>query len=230
MAKLEPGIVKFRGNLGEYNYVKRGDKFYVRRKRGTVKKATVNEKFQANIARNEVVNRTARPVNDILKDYAGAVREGLSWQRMLKCLKKCKDDDPETHLASLAGLELNLLHKFIGHVTLSPFSIAVEKDHFIVSLDFQSRAKFRSKEKNTYHYDLIALLWDKKMGITTHDRVTTPWIRRTEKAPSYKLRFNRTKKDKYYLLAIKLTGAINGFSEESVGDMAMMILGGGKLD
>lgn len=230
MAKIAPAILHWQGNMGEYNFVKRGKGFYVRRKRGTVKKAVLNEKLQSVIDRNKLINRTAVPVNSILKEYAGIIREGSSWQRILKCLRKCKDDNPETHLQSLANLELNLLHQMMRHTDFNPYTITVHKDHFIVGLKFRRHAAFRNKNNNSYYYDIIALLWDKKMEITEHDSISTHWVYDRDEVPEYELKFKRTKWDKYYLLALKLKGGENGKSIGGKADMAMIILGGGKLD
>ena len=151
MAKIAPSNVNFSGTIGAFTYVKKGNEFFVRRKRGSVKKAGINETLKHFVKRNKVVNQTAVPVNDIMKEYAGDFREGAFWQRLLSRLKKCKDDNPETHLQSLAKLELNEKHQLLRHVSIAPYIISVHKDHFTLKLEFQRHPRFRNKKNNCYY-------------------------------------------------------------------------------
>jgi len=218
------------GTMGDFTYVKRGNSYYIRRKRGTVTKASINESLQNFAKRNKLVNRTAVPVNDILKEYAGHFREGTFWQRLLSRLKKCKDDNLETHLQSLGKLELNELHAMSKHVSMAPYSIAVHKDRFTVKLKFQTHAQFRGEKNNCYYYEFIVLFWDTQAEITTHNSISTHWVYTKTPVPDYEINFKRTARDKYYLLALKLRGGQDGKTENMMRERAMMILGGGKLE
>ncbi len=216
--------------MGEVTYVKRGNDYFVRRKRGSVTKAGINETLQLFVKRNKVVMHTATQVNDIMKEYAGHFKEGAFWQRLLSRLKKCKDDNPQTHLQSLAKLELNERHALLKHVSITPYSIKVYKDHFTLNLKFDRHASFRNKKNNCYYYEVIALLWDNKPDITEHHSIPTRWIYYSHEVPEYELNFKRTKWDKYYLLVVNLIGGHDGITQRGMADRAMMILGGGKLD
>ncbi len=229
MAKVEPNIMPITGTIGDITYVKRGNKFYARRKRGTVKKATVNEKLLTIANRNAAAIKTAMPINNILADYAGKIREGAFWQRLLSCLKKCKDDNIGTQLQSLAEVELNNEHKLSVHSLVQAHPITFFPDHFTVHLKFNHHVKFRY-ERNCYYYDLIAIRWDKNGEVNDHDSVPTPWIYRTGAPPKFNLDFRRSKYDKYYLLALKVTAGLNGYRQDGMEDMAMAILSGGRLD
>ena len=229
MARVANSNVNFRGTIGELTYVKRGKKFYVRRKRGTVKKAVINEKLQAVVDRNAAVNRTAVPINNILSEYAGKIKEGAFWQRLLSRIRKCANDKPETHLQNLANLELHEKHKLIEHVSIQSFTIKVDKDHFTISLPFGSHSFFRNPKKNCYYYELIVILFDKNGEVNTHDSVPTHWVYHSDQTPEYAVDFKRTRFDKYYLFALKVNAGCNGQRGDGMGDLAMAILGGGIL-
>ena len=229
MAKVQPNIMPIRGTIGDITYVKRGDKYYARRKRGTVKKASINEGFRKSVNRNAAAIKTAMPINSILADYAGKIREGAFWQRLLKCIKKCPDDNFDTHLQSLSGVELNSLHQLSANSLVRPYAITCLPNQITVTLKFNHHFRFRY-ERNCYYYDLIAIRWDKNGEVNDHDCVPTPWIYLNDPPPDLNAVFKRSIFDKYYLFALKVTAGLNGGREDGMADMAMAILGGGILD
>lgn len=231
MAKIVPGIMKFSGTLGDFTFVNRAGCLYIRRKRGTVKKAVLNEKFQRSVDRHNVVNRTALPVNDIVKQYVGSFKDWPFYTQMLKRLKKCEDDNPGTHLRSLAKLEVNQEHKLESMLTVAPYTITTYKDHVTITLKLNSHPNFSKKSNNNcFFYEVIVILWDKKGNVSTHDSISTEWVYYEDELPEYDLDFKRTAADKYYLLALNLTGGENADTKKMMRDKAMMILGGGVID
>ena len=104
------GILRIKGNVGELNFVNYGQKIIVRRKRGTVKPAKVNKKFQDNVNRNPGVMKIAKPIMAIMKEYTQSKRLGRFWPNMLGRLFKCKNDKLETHLQSLKELQIDGAH------------------------------------------------------------------------------------------------------------------------
>jgi len=223
------GILRVKGNVGELVFVNFGQTIYVRRKRGTLKPATVNKKFQQNVDRNEEVMHTAKPIHTIFTEYAGGKSTGRFWTNMLSRIRKCSNDDLETHLESLEDLEIFQNYQLSKRVLLKDFKLNIYKDHFKVDLEFKGHASFKNEENNCYYYELIAILWGKDKEITEYKSIPTPWFYKRNRKPRINVKFERTKWDKYYLLALKLQGGKQGEVSIMMPDKAIAIIGGGLL-
>ena len=224
------GILRVKGNVGELVFVNFGQKIYVRRKRGTIKPATVNKKFQTNVARNKKIMQTAKPIHTILGEYAGRKRLGRFWPNMLSRLRKTSDDKLETHLECLANLDIFENYPLSNCIVMNDYQLNTYKDHFSIDLKLTGHASFANKKTNCYYYELIAILWGKDRKITEYKSIPTPWIYKGNRKPKINMKFERTRWDKYYLIALKLKGGIEGKVSDLMPDISLAILGGGVLE
>ena len=229
MTKILPSNMQFSGTTGEFTFVFGKNGQFLRRKRGTVTPAKLNDSLRKNVLRNKPQNRTAVPVNRIMKEYAGYFKEGSFWPRLLSRIKKCADDDLHTHLTSLTGMDLNELHPMSQHITYKPYKIQKRKDHVIVELSMLSHASFRLNKNNCYYLEVILVLWNKQGAVTNHNSISTHWVSFEDPYPEYDLTFRRTAKDSHYLLALRLLGGKDNKTENIMRDKSMIILGGGLL-
>lgn len=224
------GILRLKGTIGELNFVNIGQTIRVRRKRGTVKPATINNKFRQNVDRNDRVMKTGKPIFRIIKEYAESKRLGRFWPNMLGRLRTCSDDNLETQLQSLKDLEINIKHQLSERVIVEGYTLHNDQDHFMVELKLKSHAIFEDEDVDCYYYELITILWDKDEGITQYTSIPTHWIYHTDDEPKGIIKFERTNWEKYYLLILRLQGGKEGKVSDFVPDRAMAILGGGILD
>lgn len=224
------GILRIKGNVGELNFVNYGQKIIVRRKRGTVKPAKINKKFQDNANRNPAIMKTARPLIAFMKEYTESKRLGRFWPNMLGLLLKCKNDKLETHLKSLKEMELNNNYQVAQRVKMQGYAIRSHPDHFIVDLKLRGHAIFDNDDVDCYFYELTAILWDKDEEITQHTSIPTPWVYHGDEEPLVKMKFERTNWEKYYLLILKVQAGIEGKVSDLKPDSAIIILGGGILE
>ena len=175
--------------MGDYSFVRRKSGAYMRRKRGSVKPATVNAVLQSFTDRNKVVTKTAMQVNNVMKIYAGYFREGAFWPNLLSRLRKCPNDELATHLNSLAELELNKEHRFTSF-NQPTYDIESNKAGFTVQLGFNRHPDFKRNKANCYYYELVAILWGQGVKVPLHRSVETNWVSFKDDVPDYAIYFS----------------------------------------
>jgi hypothetical protein len=123
MARTTSIIFKFKGTIGELTFVKsRRYKPHVRRKRGTVKPAVLNEKMKASGELLLSCNKQAKLVFDALRDEP---HDGSLWSRLVKTFFHAAESKVAPHVGLFRNLECNLGHP------LQPITGSFENYHKI---------------------------------------------------------------------------------------------------
>jgi hypothetical protein len=107
MAKYK-SFVHLQGTVGAVTFVENKESGrYVKRKRGTVKKAEVNDVLKDNTKNTNLLNKAGSPLLALLKLAAGGLHHGSLWANLLSRFRSTGKTDTPTLLRSLAGLPLH---------------------------------------------------------------------------------------------------------------------------
>lgn len=101
---------------GKYILVHTKESSYWRRKRGTVKKATLNNGFTENIKRSKIAGPAARRIKSRLEGFLRGLKPGRLILALSNALKKAIKEKGEMDFSFLQGLELQKeypLHKLL---------------------------------------------------------------------------------------------------------------------
>jgi len=120
MAKMNP-MFSFPGAFDELIEVhSRRYGTHMRKRRGSVKPALLNEAFQKSVTLNELVNAIAKVIKDALDPYRQGFRDGSMWSRLVGLFKKHLLQYPTPDFGILENFELYdkvFLHNSCHHET-----------------------------------------------------------------------------------------------------------------
>jgi hypothetical protein len=191
---------------------------HVRRARGTVKKAEVNDVMKENGERMIASNAAARLINDALKPFRENFAGGLFWQNLVKHFTaQAKKGEPY----SLKGLEGKEIHKAypLDRLIRGPVNVEgdMEQKTIRVSMDYWAEKRFLTRNPSTKGFQLtmIAFFVDfTRMQIAVSQQML-PFKYLTDKEPSV---FSLAIPEGFssYMLCCKAEGAEDHKSVEKV--------------
>lgn len=163
-----------------------------RSRRGTYREVFCNKKFLDNSRRTDLLNQTAKPVFDVLRQSAADCRESFLWQHMLSRLRKSTSNDRLELLQQLEGLNL---HRRYPLQQLFPArleaSLKVQKSNLVVDLKSRNHPLF-SKRTNGYRFSVQLIYYHEGKNRCSHETCVSEWIAAKE-APFVSLLFPKRK-------------------------------------
>jgi hypothetical protein len=175
MAELNP-MFFFSGTLNGVTGVK--SKVYgkhMRRARGTVKAAVINDEFKKSIELNKRANAIAKTIKDAIDPFRENFRDGTMWGRLVGLFKR--------HFRENSDLDLSILEKFepyhrIYLRTHYPVEANVniqDGEQKFVDVEITSSTSLGSEEDNATGYlqTLIAVFIDAELKATTSSESAT---------------------------------------------------------
>ncbi|MDF2187348.1 hypothetical protein [Paraflavitalea sp. CAU 1676] len=168
MASNTSVIFKLKGTIGELTFVKsRRYKPHVRRKRGTVKPAVLNEKMESSRQLLLSCNKHAKLIFDQLREEP---RDGAMWSRLLKIIFHAAESGFPIDARLFQHLECNLLHP-LKSITgefgnYNKINVARDKKRLNIQVQLASAPKVPQKPfPGDYQLRLVVLFPDFENGL-----------------------------------------------------------------
>lgn len=177
MARVKKSLFRLQGSVYDLTFVaSNAYRDHVRAPRGTYREAKPNKTLTRNFERTRVLNQTAKPVFDVLKESGKACREGFLWQHILSRFRKCESNQPRQLLQQLEGLELNrkypLLPLFGNSLNVTA---AFKKKELVVQLDINDSA-FSLKKATAYRLAISVVYYYETRNRCTNETRSGDWM------------------------------------------------------
>jgi len=196
---------------------------HTRAARGSIKPARLNDVLARRSKELGVITGFASEVHSLLKAHAGAFKENLFWQNMLRRLHKVTAITTAAMLQSLAGLELNSrypLKRFDN-----TFFIDTEKRKDKMDVHFKKQfAPHFAKPVEGYCYDVIVLFFNKEGKATGSETARSRWIKYDEASGELAFTFSIPACSAFYLLCLRLHTGNNGVPTNGIMSQGMRII------
>jgi hypothetical protein len=182
MPKINP-LYSFRATFTDVTEVdsKKYGK-YVRRPRGTVKPAVLNEAFKKSITLNSVANPAAKAIKDALNPFRLHLIDGTMWSRLVGLLKRSLAQDPIMNLSVLAGFELHNKNRLFNKFYAAASANVLQDGEPTLHLELTSETKFEEKYDATgYVQTIVVVFLDSNLGaVTSSKEITMPMTKEVQ--------------------------------------------------
>jgi hypothetical protein len=206
MAKTTSKLVHVNGTFNGVTYVNSSAYApHIRRPRGSVKPAVLNETLANRAAQTAAVNHLAKNIYDVIIDVAGLFRERNLWRRLLSKLQRTAFLPVSEQLANLRGLEIN--NRYPLRVSFSQPVIHLEDGQVTVTISFYGHPHFPyTLQLDCYYYRLHLLWLDATGKQVENDGITTDWVSYTEEKPSFAFLFPKPSKALHLIVFLLVQG------------------------
>jgi hypothetical protein len=229
MAKVISSI-ELKGTHGNTTYV-RSKQYgnHVRAKRGTYKKAVLNDAFKKQAKAIGKISAVAKIIKGALDPYRQDLRDSKLWPRLIAAMHKLGKSGT-FDLSKMEPLEVNDNYRVDRFFTLTT-TTAVDKAHALLRVTFavDGRPIFKEKAVDAYRMGVIAIYPNqKKKSAETRD-VYSDAMKFIAKPAPVVLEVPVPRGAKDYIVCVKVEGCQKGkvyFSYESKG---MRIVDAGKV-
>jgi|GEM_PF-1655678 len=229
MAK-QTGIFKLQGTLAGLTLVESAAyDDHVRRARGTVKEAKVNEVLQGNADHAKPVNAFNSPLLRLFKTLDRGFAQGNLWSRMNGRMFRAKGMKVEKMLDALNGIEINERYPFERLFSKAPkFEFSKRKDRLVVGMELLSQPEFPKESKaNMYLSELHVLFYEGRNEWSKHS-LHTGWKSLKEGLEKQELKFKIPRGAKYFLVVVGVKGGADGKAVENFLGRGYVVCGWGK--
>jgi hypothetical protein len=161
-------------NGGDYILVNTKEGPHWRRKRGTVKKARLNDAFRENAAAMAVASPAAKKIFDKLQPYLSGLNTGRFIANVSSKLTKSLVTSGELNFSFLEGYDLQPDWPF-SSILRSACTVTERPDELIIEIPVdQFTIKVNSRLVTGYYFDAILLYGDlrKKNGLKTESETS----------------------------------------------------------
>ncbi len=202
---------------------------HYRRKRGSVKKASLNATVAANAKRASTINNASKPLYAQLKQYGKEFCESMLWQQLLKRAWQSVTDKPEDLLATVTGLELNSKYPFRRFATGTIVQIKTEKKKIYVTLK-NIMAPSLKTAGDCYFFEVCLVLFGDGFADGNCTVMRTPWMDKGKVLRAHVFEFERPAKMKYYMVCVKLQSGRNEQAGGGLAGMGVRVMGSARCD
>ena len=229
MGKVKPGVVKIIGKMGDYVYVDSKTNGYYRRKASPVKSKKRLAVLKKHNRRNEVLNKLASELNNIIRHFAQHFKSSSFYHDISKLLRRQENDNRYLLLSELRGVEINPTYP-IGKLGLFSTSVGSLKNTITISLQITSHPSPGRRRADCYCYEVIWVCWCKGKKEAVFTSQHSDWIMIEGKRPLFEFIFEKPAAAQQWLFCVK---AELGVQEKSIGVFAaqgMQITDVGSFD
>lgn len=190
----------------KYALVKTDEGYYWRRKRGTVKKATVNEAFARNAATAKITRPATVRLFNILEPYTYGLKSGKKHMAVAGLFMKCYNQKGIIDFAMLKGIELNSANT-LDNLFHGAYTTAIQNNQVELTLSFKNGTVKRQNNLATDYYFEIVLVSgdvtkDKKLYVESESSELFAFGQK--KIPDYKLELSLPRKKVPWMLLLKV--------------------------
>lgn len=163
MAKSD-SIIKLQGTIAGLTFVRSrayGD--HVRAKRGTYKKAEVNDALKQESKTLISANIPAKIFKDAIDPYRRTVTGGTLWRRLVSMFLKQLKNTGAIDFGKIGRFEIHADHPFDRFLFIQPtIKVAKEKPLLHVHIEYDHHPRFKVKGINGYRFTVIGMFPDLK--------------------------------------------------------------------
>ena len=213
MAKTPDSLLGLSGTFNGMTHVRsRAYKPHVRRPRGTIKPAPVNNVLEQNAARATKVTSVAKQLHYCFKEMGKAFVQRRLWQVMLKRMYSAKTAAVPELLLSLEGMELNEaypLEKILG--ILPSLKVTSKNNRVNVLMSPLPKPHFpNSFSGDSYRFELFVTWIDGRGRRLEGDLENSRWIGLEEDVEKLSFNFTKEKWVKNIMIVLKISGGLKG--------------------
>jgi hypothetical protein len=230
MAKSD-SIFAIQGTVAGLTFVKsRAYGAHLRAKRGTHKKAEVNDALKQEIKRLVSANIPAKIIKDAIDPYRGTMLGGTFWQRLLSLFRKQLKESRAIDFANIAPFNVYEDLPFHRFLVIEPSVSLVKKNSILeVTIDYHDHPKFKVKAVDGYKLTVIGIFPDLKKKLAKTVAVESDVIKITGAISWLHVQLAVPAKATSYVVCIKIEGCAGGKVAGMRMAMAMQIFGSGRV-
>lgn len=189
-----------------YVLVRTKERVYWRRKRGTIKKATLNSSFKRNAAITAITSPAAKRIYVKLDQFLHRLATGRFIANVSARLRKALKQTGELDFSFMMDYEIQPWYP-LGKLLNRPYTITENKNEFIIRIPIkENTVKRHNKQVSDYYFEAI-LLWgqpDKSKGLKV-DSDTSPLYRFGEEKPECRLTITQPTQKLPWMILLKLS-------------------------
>jgi hypothetical protein len=207
MAKVN-SLIKISGTLDDHTFVRSatyGD--HVRRKRGSVKQALVNEAFRKSSEELRIATPYAKLIKDSVNPYLIYFKDWTLWSRLRSFFRK-QIREGDINYQQLVGFEFHKAHSLYSLLRNRPnVNVYADEKEIRVHIRFHMHPHFPVSYVDGYQFTILAIVVDAvSKSVRTFEHIST--IRKlTDKLhDEQQLRFSREEHGGVLIVALKCEG------------------------
>lgn len=226
----QTSIIKFQGTLDEMTQVNsRTYPEHLRRRRGSKKKAELNDAFKASGLDLQAANIVAKLIFDAIEPHRQNFKGGLMWQRLVSVFKAQYKERRAFNFLALTGFEIwkeHPLERFLA----GQLSYKVSFTQILqVRLLLLEHPDFKRKYVDAYRLSLIAFFPSAEQPICETAAVQSSITSLQEPVKDFYFEFPLPEYATEFLLCLKAEGCEKGYVVNSFTVKGMRFIGGGRI-
>jgi hypothetical protein len=226
---ISNSIIKLQGTIAGLTFVnsrRYGD--HVRAKRGTYKKASVNESFRTESHLLLKANIPAKIFKDAIEPYRCS-HGGTLWPRLVSLFRKQLKERGSIDFSSMVGFEVDADHPILRIFPLRA-TITLNENKSSVSVSVMSDSHLRFTQAiNEYRLTLIGIFPDLKNRTACAESITSDDIRPGEVIKPIKIEVRVPPSTSSFIVCVKIEAYRGGLLCETRATSGMRVIGGGVI-
>jgi hypothetical protein len=229
MAKSD-SILGLRGTIGDLTFVKSrayGD--HLRAKRGTYKKAVVNEALKQESKTLISANIPAKIIKDAIDPYRGNFVGGTFWQRLVSLFRRQLKESRSIDFGKIGQFEVHEDHPFQRFLSIQP-TIEIQRKAFIhIDVKYDHHPKFKVKGTDGYRLTVIGIFPDLKKKSAKTIAIESGVMKLTGAIPPLPVQFAIPPRAKSFIICIRIEGCEKDKVVSMRGTTGLQIIASGSV-
>jgi hypothetical protein len=231
MAKSD-SLINLQGTIGGLTFVKSrayGD--HVRAKRGTYKKAELNQAMKEGSAKLKVANVHAKIFKDAIDPHRVNIVDGTFWQRLLSLFRRQLNTGGAIDFSQMVGFEIHSRHTSKRFIQVNP-TIKFNRKKFLLEVDLhysQPPTFKKSKYVDGYRLTIIGVFPDMKKKRSKTESMSSSIVRLTAEDTSFRADLGVPSGAKKFIVCVKIEGCGKGIVFNTRTTSGLWVVGGGEL-
>lgn len=222
-----------RGTFGDFTFVKSrryGD--HIRAKRGTHKKAKLNESFKLQNKKLPGANLHAKIFKDAIEPFRPGLIDGSMWSRLVKLFMEQFDVHGKFDFVRMEPFEVHHRYTFNSLLKTDP-EIRIDKKKSVidVSLPYDTPPRFKkSAPIDGYQFIVIGVFPDLKKKAAKTVTEYSAVIKAGEEISPLPIQLHIPRGAKSFLVCVRIDGCRKGKVDGPIGTKGMRMVGAGHIE
>ena len=223
-------LINLNGTVGDYTFVKSakyGD--HIRAKRGTHKKAKLNEAFKKQTQKVPGANLHAKIFKDAIDPYREKLKDGTMWSRLISMFMQQFDVHGKFDFGRMEPFEIHRKYTFENLFKSEPTITINKKESALqISLLYNKHPSFKeSAEVDGYRFSVTVVFPDLKKKTAKAVSEDSDIIKRGEKIEPVNIQVPIPRGAKSFLVCVRIDGCRNGKVDGPMTTKGMRMVGAG---
>jgi len=230
MAKSD-SILALQGTIAGLTFVRSrayGD--HVRAKRGTYKKAEVNEALRQESKALLNANIPAKIFKDAIDPYRNNIRGGTLWQKLVSMFRKQLKNLGSIDFGKIERFDIHADYPFDRFLYLQPtIKLEKKKTRLDVHAEYDHHPRFKVKSINGYRLTVIGIFPDLKKKTSKTLAVESSVLKLTGVIDPLHVQLEIPPKAKSFIVCIRIEGCIGNVVSNSKTTNGLSVFGSGMI-